>query len=119
MKRFMAVYTGTPGVRERYEKQFPNEADRKANDLKGMEAWTKWGEKHKSAIVDRGGPLGKTKRVDKNGVADMRNNLGAYVVVQAGSHEEAARMFLDHPHFTIFPGDGVEIMECLPIPSMD
>ncbi len=29
----------------------------------------------------------------------------------------AARMFADHPHFAIFPGDSVEIMECLPLPG--
>jgi hypothetical protein len=29
----------------------------------------------------------------------------------------AARMFEMHPHFAIFPGDSVEIMECLPIPG--
>jgi hypothetical protein len=40
-----------------------------------------------------------------------------YTVVRAESQEEAAKMFLGHPHFTIFPGDGVEIMECLPIPE--
>ena len=62
--------------------------------------------------------LGKTKRVTENGVADIRNNLAAYTVVQAESHEAAAKLFLNHPHFAIFPGDGVEIMECLPIPSM-
>jgi len=27
----------------------------------------------------------------------------------------AARMFEKHPHFTVFPGDSVQIMECLPI----
>jgi hypothetical protein len=26
-------------------------------------------------------------------------------------------MFVGHPHFTIFPGDGVEVMEVLPIPG--
>jgi hypothetical protein len=30
----------------------------------------------------------------------------------------AAKLFEGHPHFTIFPGDGVEVMECLPIPGM-
>jgi ribosomal protein S17 len=39
-------------------------------------------------------------------------------VVQAESQEAAARLFEHHPHFSIFPGDGVEIMECLPIPEM-
>jgi hypothetical protein len=38
-------------------------------------------------------------------------------VVQAESHDAAARMFTNHPHFTIFPGEAVEIMECLPIPG--
>jgi len=26
-------------------------------------------------------------------------------------------MFIDHPHFRIFPGLGVEVMPCLPVPS--
>ena len=38
-------------------------------------------------------------------------------VVRAETHEAAARMFENHPHFAIFPGDSVEIMECLPIPT--
>jgi hypothetical protein len=38
-------------------------------------------------------------------------------VVLADSHENAAGLFKDHPHFTIFPGDSVEVMECLPIPG--
>jgi hypothetical protein len=40
-----------------------------------------------------------------------------YVIVQAESHEVAARMFENHPHFAIFPGESVEIMECLPLPE--
>jgi hypothetical protein len=117
MKRFMAVFTGSPTAFEGYAKRFKSEDERKANDRSGMEAWMKWAQKHGSAIVDMGAPLGRTKRVTKEGVADARNNLGAYTVVQAESQEAAAKMFLDHPHFTIFPGDGVEIMECLPIPQ--
>jgi hypothetical protein len=38
------------------------------------------------------------------------------VIVQAESHEAAAKLFENHPHFTTFPGDSVEIMECLPLP---
>jgi hypothetical protein len=26
-------------------------------------------------------------------------------------------MFENQPHFSIFPGDSVELMECLPIPE--
>jgi hypothetical protein len=72
---------------------------------------------HAAAVVGQGGPLGKTKRTSAQGVSDIKNNLTGYVVVQADSHEAAARMFENHPHFTLFPGDSVEIMECLPIPG--
>ena len=84
----------------------------------GMNAWMAWGEKHKDAIVQQGAPLGKTKRVGLNGVTDIKNAMAGWVLVQAETHEAAARMFEGHPHFTIFPGDSVEIMECLPIPQM-
>lgn len=118
MKTFMAVYTGNPAALEKYQQRFPDPEKRKANDKAGMDAWMKWGETHAKSIVDNGAPLGKTKRVTKDGIADIRNNLAGYTIVKAESQELAAKMFLDHPHFTIFPGDGVEIMECLPIPEM-
>ena len=70
-----------------------------------------------SRVVETGGPLGKTKKVSSAGIADISNNLVGYVVVEADDHEAAARMFEGHPHFTIFPGDGVEVMPLLPIPS--
>ena len=118
MKKFMAVYTGDPQAIANYRKRFASEAERKANDEQGMEAWQKWVARHGKAIVDPGAPLGRTKRVTKDGIADIRNNLAAYTIVEAESQEAAAEIFLNHPHFTIFPGDGVEIMECLPIPGM-
>ena len=117
MKTFMAVYTGSPAGFEKYQQQFPDPEKRKAHERKGMEAWRKWGEDHAKSIVADGGPLGRTKRVTKDGIADVRNNLAAYTVVRAESQEDAAKLFIDHPHFTIFPGDGVEIMEVLPIPE--
>jgi hypothetical protein len=55
--------------------------------------------------------------VSPAGIADIRNNMSAFTIVQAESQEAAARLFLGHPHFTLFPGDGVEIMECLPVPA--
>jgi hypothetical protein len=50
-------------------------------------------------------------------VSDTKNNLAGFVVIKAESHEAAAKMFEKHPHFAIFPGDSVEIMEVLPIPG--
>jgi hypothetical protein len=93
------------------------EAERKARQRSGMDAWMRWGKEHEKAIVDNGTPLGKTKRADADGVSDTKNMITGYVIVEAESHEAAARMFADHPHFSIFPGQSVEIMECLPLPK--
>ena len=73
--------------------------------------------RHRDQIVESGGPLGKTKRVSAAGIADVQNNIAAYIVVEAEDHAAAARMFENHPHFAIFPGDGVEVMPCMPIPG--
>ena len=117
MKNFLAIYTGSPGGFEQWQKL--DDATRKAREQQGMQAWHDWGAKYQAAIVVEGGPLGKTKRVSREGVNDSRNAMAGFVVVKAESHEAAARMFENHPHFAIFPGDGVEIMECLPIPGMN
>jgi len=117
MKHFMAVYTGSPQAFEKYQQDNQDPQRRAAKERDGMQAWMKWGADHAGAIVESGGPLGRTKRVPREGIADPRNNLAGYVVVRAESQEAAAKLFLDHPHFTIFPGDGVEIMEVLPIPD--
>jgi hypothetical protein len=117
MKKFLAIYLGTPATREKSGWDKMDEAKRKTLEASGIKAWMEWGEKHKAAIVEQGGPLGKTKRTSKDGVSDVRNAMTGYVIIQAESHEAAARMFENHPHFTIFPGEAVEIMECLPIPG--
>jgi len=94
-----------------------DEQKRKNLHATGIKAWGEWMVVNKGAIVDQGGPLGKTKRTAAQGVSDTKNSMTGYVVVRAESHEAAARMFENHPHFMIFPGDSVEIMECLQIPG--
>lgn len=115
MKQFMAIYLGSQAARSKWDKL--SEADRNERQAAGMTAWGDWMAKHSENIVESGGPLGKTKHVDAKGVKDARNDLAAYVIVQAETHDAAAKLFLNHPHFTIFPGEAVEIMECLPIPG--
>ena len=107
MAKFMAVYTGKPGGAR------PDEA----TIAKGMQAWGEWMARHADRIVETGGPLGQTKKVSAAGIADIHNNLVGYIVVEAEDHEAAARMFEGHPSFSILPGDGVEVMPCLPIPT--
>ncbi len=70
-----------------------------------------------ASVVVAGGPLGKTKKIGKDGITVIRNRMTGFIIVQAESQEAAAKLFEGHPHFSIFPGDSVEVMECLPIPG--
>ena len=90
-----------------------SEEERRATDVKGLAALKAWDEKHRDSIVYEGGPLGPTKRTSHEGVADVVNELTVFVVVRAASHQEVAEMFKGHPHFTIFPCDGVDVMPLL------
>lgn len=87
------------------------------NVVEGIAAWKAWAERHRTAIIGLGGPLGKTKRFSAEGVEDVSNEISAYALVRASSHEVAAMLIEDHPHFTIFPGESVEVMPVLPIPE--
>lgn len=80
----------------------------------GMTARERWLEKYKEQIVSQGLSLGENaKLVDNHGVRDIPRETGAFIVVRARSHDEAAKMFLEPPHFAIFPGDGVQVIECI------
>jgi hypothetical protein len=116
MKKFLAVFTGNPGAMEKW-KELP-EASRKEKEMKGIAAWKSWASSNEKRTAYMGGPLGKTKRVESKGIQDIRNNMSAFTIVEAETHEEAAKLFVNHPHFSIFPGDGVEIMEIMAIPGM-
>lgn len=118
MKKFMAVFTGSPTSPNHAKWKALDESKRKELEKTGIEAWMKWGKAHEKAVVEHGGPLSKTKRVSAQGIADISNNLAGFTIVQAASYDAAALMFENHPHFTIFPGDAVEIMEILPVPGM-
>src|SRR5688572_13630273 len=116
MKTFLAIYIGTEAALERSQWRQMDDKQRKTREAAGMKAWMDWGVAHADSIVDQGSPLGKTKRASPEGLSDIKNVMAGYVIVRAESHAAAAELFEDHPHFTIFPGDSVEIMECLPLP---
>lgn len=109
MKQFLGVYMG--------QAEPTGERPDQATMARGIAAWHKWMTDNAAAVVTAGGPLGKTKKIGPGGIADIRNRMTGYIIVQAETHEAAAKLFEGHPHFTIFPGDSVEVMECLPIPA--
>jgi len=111
MAKFLAVYIGTATDAEKAQP-----LDR-AVEQAGMAAWGRWMEENSGAILDQGGPLGRTKAVDLGGIRNARNQMTGYLILEADSHEEAAARFRDHRHFSIFPGDRVEVVECLEMPA--
>lgn len=89
------------------------EDERSAKIEIGLAALRAWDEAHQADIVYSGGPLGPTKRTSADGIADVVNELTVFVVVRAPSHQDAAKLFEGHPHFTIFPCDSVDVMPLL------
>ena len=100
---FLAVFLGSKTSAKMAAWNALPEAERRAKEQQGMAAWKAWVEKHQAALVAMGGPLGKTKKVDSSGIADISNEMGAFTVVRAGSHEAAAKMFENHPAFCDLP----------------
>jgi hypothetical protein len=117
MKNFMAVFTGTPEAMEKSGWNALSEQERQERTQAGIKAWGAWMQTNEKRIVVAGGPIGKTQRVSSTGIEAAHNNICGYVVVSAESHDDASRLFENHPHFSIFPGEAVEVMECLPLPG--
>jgi hypothetical protein len=112
MKKFMVLYMAFSADFEKMMKNSTPEQQKK-----GMDAWMKWMNANQASIVDGGAPLGKTKRVDANGASDTKNDVGGYSVVQAESHDAAAKLFgKEHPHLQM-PGAWIEIVEVMPMPG--
>jgi hypothetical protein len=85
-------------------------AEQEAIDAAGLAAWVEWERRNAAAIVGPDVMVGKTKRVTPTGIADARNQIAGFLIVEAANIDAAVRMFQDHPHITIFPGDGIDIM---------
>ena len=114
MKKFMVLYMAGSADFEKMMKTSTPEQQKK-----GMNAWMKWMGKHKKSLVDEGAPLGKTKRVDAKGASNAKNGVGGYSIVQAQSHDAAAKLFgKSHPHLQMMPGGWIEIVEIMPMPDM-
>lgn len=101
MKKFLVLFCLPAQVVKDWI-QNVDEAERGKQMAQMMSDWQKWMETHKANIVEGSSiPVGKTKRVTKEGVTDARNEVNYSMVVMAGSHDEAAALFSDNPHFMI------------------
>ena len=114
---YLAVFLGSKGSSRMKAWMALPESERRAKEQEGIAAWKAWIENHHAAVSAMGGPLGKTKKITEGGIEDVSNEMSAFMVVRAESHAAAAKLFENHPHFTIFPGESVEVMPVLPIPA--
>ncbi len=114
---FLAIFIGSKTGPKMAAWNALSDAERQKKTQEGIATWKGWVDKHQAAIVVMGGPLGKTKKVSSNGIEEISNAMGAFTVVNAESHEAAAKLFENHPHFTHFPGESIEVMPVLPIPG--
>jgi hypothetical protein len=113
MKKYFILFCVPAAVMGEWMTSTPPEERKKQSD-KMMQDWQVWTNNHQGMIKDSGMPLGKTKRVTKEGIADVKNDLNYYLIVEADSHEAAAEMVRDNPHLEI-PQAYVEVVE---IPHM-
>lgn len=118
MGRYLAVFTSDKTGPRWAEWRALDEAGQRARQAVGLPAIAAWEEAHADVIDYVGGPLGPTKRISDTGeVADVVNLLTVFMVVRADSPEAAVRLFEGHPHMSIFPCDGVEVMPVLGDPD--
>ena len=117
MPRFVAVYTMKPEDVAAFRARPKSERD--AIDKAGLKAWEEWSKRNVAAIVATDVMVGKTRRVTKSGIADAQNQIAGFLIVEAADIAAAASLFQDHPHITVFPGDGIDVMPVVTGPPED
>ena len=76
--------------------------------------WVQWMAAHAKSFTDKGAGVGKTKKVTAGGTSETKNEIMLYGMIEAESHQAAAKMFEGHPHLGI-PKSSIEIMETQPL----
>jgi hypothetical protein len=108
MKQFLVTYLAPASVVAEWKKTDP--VQRREAETKMQAQWKKWMTDNAKMFVNAGAGVGKTKLVNTRGTSDTKNDIMLYSVVQAESHEAAAKSFEGHPHLQI-PQSSIEVME--------
>jgi hypothetical protein len=107
MKKFLVLYLVPEQVMSDWAKTDPE--TRKPAEDQMRNDWQRWMEEH-AEMVTFTEAAGKTKGVTSTGIADTRNDIMLYSIVEAESHETAAKAFADHPHLRI-PQSSIQVTE--------
>jgi len=111
MKKFVAIYMAPVAAMDEIRKNRSPARMKEFND-----SWMKWVKSHEKSFVDVGSPTGKNKRVTKGSIQGVQNEVLGFSVVQAETHEEAAKIFRDTPNLQI-PGAYIEVLEYVQMPE--
>ncbi len=112
MKKFLVLFLTPIEVMEGWMKTSPEE--RKTLEAKMKDEWDAWMKNNADSFVEEPAGAGKTKIVTGAGIADARNDVMMWGIVQAASPDQAALVFKDHPHLQI-PESSIELMEINPL----
>lgn len=103
MPRFMFIYHADRDMR-------PAPGEEEA----AMAAWGRWMEEVGPAMVNPGDPVGKSKSVTKDGIADdVLNAAFGYSIVEADDIDAACKMAQSNP--MVLDGGSVEVAEIMAI----
>jgi len=107
LKKFLVLYLVPADVLADWAKTDP--ATRKTAEQKMQGDWGRWMSDHAKMITVTEG-AGKTKVVTSAGIGDTKNDIMLYSIVEADTHDIAAKAFANHPHLTI-PQSSIQVME--------
>lgn len=101
MPRFVFAYHGVP------------QPESEEKGARMMAEWQAWIERYRKQMPEPGNPVGMSKTVSRDGVADNggANPLSGYSVVEVGTMDEAIDIGRDCPH--VHYGGSIEIAEIM------
>jgi hypothetical protein len=112
--KYLVLYLIPSAVIADWAKTDP--AVRAPAEQKMRAAWDDWMAQHGHMLLSTEAG-GATKRVTQSGAADAKNDIILYSLIEADSHETAAKAFENHPHLTI-PQASIEVMAVRPMGGM-
>jgi hypothetical protein len=107
MKKFLVLYLAPVHVLADWAKTDP--ATKKSAEEKMKAEWIRWMGEH-SKMITLTEEAGKTKAITTSGITDTKNDIMLYSIVEAESHDSAAKAFANHPHLQI-PQSSIQVME--------
>lgn len=116
MQKFIVLYCMPIAGLEEWGKT--PAAEREAEEARLKTKWDAWMTANQGIMAGGTAGVGKTKRITGEGVADAKNDIMLYSIVQGESQEEVAKLFEGHPHLEI-PGAWIDVSAINYLPGMD